>query len=229
MKKQPWPALAHLDGLTEARELYRVEPGVYDAIADRLESAVASESSEPLEEAWDLLTKSLRLMVKHASSEIRDTIRGADHADQKLLTAFWAGQMAFAEGFAARALEKRADNRFAARLTDRRYERYVRALLERPKTGDELAAATGEAKETVSRKLAVLAHLGVVERRRQGNHVVNVLSPPAKSYLKHKNIAPWSSGRAPALPKTVADALEVRAKAMPGHLQMPPVLGVRAG
>jgi DNA-binding transcriptional ArsR family regulator len=225
VKKHSWPVLAHLHRLAEAGEPHLIEPTAYDAIADRLEGALVSEDSQQLREAAEGLQAALQALVKASSQRVKDAVRGAANAEAELLDAFWVGQTSFAQAFAARALDKRADDRLVRRLTDRRYERYVRALLNSPLSGEDLVAITGERKETVSRKVAALSLLGAIERRRQGNHVVNMLSPAARTYLKHRNIAPWATGKAPPLNANVMSVLETRSLAIPDHMRHSPVLG----
>jgi DNA-binding transcriptional ArsR family regulator len=222
LKKQTWPSLARLSLLCESAEQHLIDAGLYDAIADRLEQALASESSELLREAEAGLHAALLGLVKTAPADVQDAVRGASSADPNIVSAFWAGQTAFAQAFAARALARRSDDRLLSRVTDKRYERYVRALLERPQTGEELVAATGETKETVSRKLTALAQLGAIERQRQGNHVVNLLSPVVRAYLRHRNIAAWVPS---PLSAKVSYVLEERTREIPQHMRHTPVLG----
>lgn len=219
MTIETWPVLAALHRQIE-RGAAELKPALYDALADRLEAALAADTSDDLRTAADSLQRALYELARSASPAVRDALRGAQVADPELLSAFWAGQTAFAQLLSARALDKRGDDRFVSRLTDKRYERYVRALLERPLSGDELAARTGERKETVSRKLAALAGLGVIERRRQGARVVNVLAPAARGYLRQNGIAPWAE----TAPRA-ALAFRQRLPELDEHLRMAVVIG----
>lgn len=219
MTIQTWPVLATLRRQIEGGAT-RLDPALYDALADRLEAALAADTSDELRTAAEGLQSALYEIARTASPAVRDALRGAQEADPELVAAFWAGQTAFAQLLSARALDKRGDDRFVSRLTDKRYERYVRALLDRPLSGDELAARTGERKETVSRKLAALAGLGVVERRRQGARVVNVLAPAARGYLRQNGIAPWAQ----MTPKA-AEAFRQRMPSLDEHLRSSVVIG----
>jgi DNA-binding transcriptional ArsR family regulator len=223
-----WPSLRRMHDLAERKELHLLSPAIYDAIADRLEEALSTDTGDSLEEAATALHTALRAVFAAAPAEVKNAMRGTAGSSHDLITAFWAGQTAFAQAFASRALDKRADDRLLSRLTHRQYERYVRALLNRPSSGDELSDLLGERKETVSRKLKVLADLGAIERRREGNHVINSLSPTARSYLRSHNIAAWSAQRTVPLRPDVADALKTRSQDIAEHMRHTPVLGAVA-
>jgi DNA-binding transcriptional ArsR family regulator len=218
LKTRPWPVLAALHRQIEGGA--RIDPALYDALADRIEAALAAETADDLRLAAESLQTAYHSMLRNAPTEVRQALRDASGADSRLQTAFWAGQTAFAQLLSARALDKRADDRFVSRLTDPRYERYVRALFAGAQTGEQLAAQTGERKETVSRKLGALAGLGVIERRRQGSHVVNVLAPAAREYLRQHRIAPWSAPSAKAL-----NALRREAADLDPYLQSSVIIG----
>ncbi len=223
MKTPTWPVLTALHRQIEDGAA-SLKPALYDAIADRLEAALTAETSDDLRTAAENLQQALYAIAKRASPQVRDALRGAEAADPELLSAFWAGQTAFAQLVSARALDRRADDRFVSRLSDTRYERYVRALLHGPQSGEQLRLQTGERKETVSRKLAALAALGVVERRRQGSHVVNVLAPAARDYMRRQRVAPWA-----AIPSPRAEAaLRRKSGEIAGYLQGSVVIGETA-
>lgn len=217
--RYPWPVLAALHRQIEGGAA-RLSPQIYDALADRLEVALAAATSEDLRIASDNLQEAVYAIALRSSPAVRDALRGSPAADPDLLSAFWAGQTAFAQLLSARALDKRGDDRFVARLTDPRYERYLQALVAAPQTGAQLVSKTGERKETVSRKLGALAHLGIIERRRQGSHVVNVLVPAAQDFLRHHQSARWSR---PA--PRAASAFRSVANDLGEHLQGPVVIG----
>lgn len=220
MIKPTWPVLAALHRQIEEGAA-SMQPALYDAIADRLEAALTAETSDDLRTAAESLQQALYAIAGRATPQVRDALRGAEAADPELVSAFWAGQTAFAQLISARALDRRADDRFVSRLSDARYEKYVRALLHGAQSGEQLRLQTGERKETVSRKLAALAALGVVERRRQGAHVVNVLAPAARDYMRRQRIAPWAAA---ASPRAEA-ALRRRATEIPNYLQGSVVIG----
>lgn len=228
MTQTSWPALIHLQSLAERGDLHRLSPAIYDAVIDRLEEALSTDDGDLLREAAAALQFALQTVFKAAPADVKDAMRGAISAREPLLTAFWAGQTAFAQALAARALDRRADDRLLNRLTHKSYEGYVRALLHGPRSGDELVQLLGERKETVSRKLKVLAALGAIERRRQGNHVFNALTPTARTYLKSRNIAALAGTRAAALTAAVADALDARTQDIAEHMRHTPVLGAVA-
>lgn len=225
MKSTKWPIVAELERLIAASGPEGVPAGAFNAIADRLEEAVAAPDAGELAAASEQLEELTRLLVQQGSDALRDAIRGRAHPDIK--AALLVGQAAFAQNFAARSFDKRADDRFAERMTDPRYEGYVRALLSGPMNGRQLEQATGETTETVSRKLAVLRGLGIVECRREGNRIINFLNPAAKAVLTSRNIAPLVSERARPIAPVVAAAIADRMKGMADHEKRTPLFGTR--
>lgn len=224
MKSKKWPMMAELERLIGTRGPESVPAGAFNAIADRLEAAVASSDGKELAHANEQLEDLVRLLVQHGSDSLRAAVRGrGDQAD--ISAALSLGQAAFAQAFASRALDKRADDRFAQRMRDPRYEAYVRALLNSPLNGKQLEQAVDEAKETVSRKLAILRGLGIVECRREGNRIVNFLNPAARAILLAQHVAPLPIGKTRPIAPSVVTAIGNEAKGIADYYSKSPVFG----
>jgi DNA-binding transcriptional ArsR family regulator len=159
-----------------------------------------------------------------APPRAQDAARRLGDADAS--AAYLLGQTAFAHLIAARTFDLRVDDQFLRVLQDKRYKPYLHALLAGPKDGTTLARAAGEAKETVSRKLAVLRGRGAIFSRRDGTTVVNSLSPPAAAFLQHLGVVPADE----AAPQMAAMSAEIaRARdGLPEHLREVPSFSLPA-
>ena len=83
------------------------------------------------------------LALPIAPEAVRLAVVGDPSADRSGRAAFALGQINFAQAFAGRAFERRADDAFIETLVDSRYEGLVRALSERPMSGVTLASRLG--------------------------------------------------------------------------------------
>jgi DNA-binding transcriptional ArsR family regulator len=218
-----WPALAELVQTLESKDARALNPAIFDAIADRLEAALAASDNAALVTVASKLEEVARHWMSSGSDLARKAMRGDSDAEPELVSLFAAGRLAFAQSLAARALDKRADDDFYALISDKRYQPYICALLSGAKSGKQLADIVGETEETVSRKLPVLEDAGVVRRRKNGQVTMNLLTPAARLFAENKRLGPV--GGQFAVQAAVQSALTERAERMPEHMQASPVLG----
>ena len=149
-------------------------------IAERLEEALAANDRTELDALKAALADFFATLLRGAPDGAAAAVRGAASAPAAGVAAFALGQIAFAQHVAAQAAERRADDRFTAVFSNASLMPYVRALSKQDHTGRELAATLKLREETVSRKLAELRELGVVDYRRDGARAYNFLTPQAR-------------------------------------------------
>lgn len=197
-----------------------ISDAVFTNIADQLRSAIEGVPHSTLELVERELKRLFYEGLANAPAEARAAVRGT--GDVAGISAFALGQIAFAHLLAARTLDTRVDQAFLKTLEDKRYRKYLQALMADAKDGTELRSAVGEAVETVSRKLAVLRGRGIVSSRHEGVRVVNKLTPVAKTILKSLGIEPLQSVEAATSgkDKVVANLIE----SLPSHLQKLPLM-----
>lgn len=219
-----WDAVSEMFDEIAASEEKRLTSADVMAICDILENASASADRSLVQGAGDALEKGFRLLLAAAPEGARAAALGEPVGDESGI-AFTLGQINFAQAFAARAFERRVDETFAATIVDQRYERIVRALAERSMSGVDLAERIGGTEETVSRKMRVLRSLGIADYRRQGNKLVNFLTPPAAAVVKGLNL-----GKLPPAAVEAAKAeLEARGRSLEPHLQNKPTFEAGLG
>lgn len=223
MTTELWPFLAELKPDIEARGPTALPPNVFDVIIDRIEAAMAAESGAELKATTAQLTSLAELLWQHSSPTVQRAMQEPD-TNPDVYAAGVLAQAGFAQSFAARVLHQRADDRYAQRLTDPRYQAYVRALLTSTLRNKDFINVVNETKETVSRKLSVLQALGIVERRRQGTHVVNCLAPNARDILEQRNIAPLVA-TSKQIARDVTHEIERQAMELPPVYMRAPILG----
>lgn len=154
-------------------------PGLFSAIASRLEEALVDGSREALLAMDQNLSMFLKTYVTRSNKAVGDAIRQVKGADEDILAAFALGQISFAQLLAAQAGNRRADDAFEAIVKEN--STIVLALLDKDLAGLELADATGLRPETVSRKIKVLRDQGITDFYREGTSLLNFLTPAAKA------------------------------------------------
>ncbi|MFC5389884.1 hypothetical protein U0030_02225 [Brevundimonas bullata] len=224
MKIKTWPVLAALAQSLETQDARTLSPSVFDAIADRLEAALAAEDNAVLEQISARLEDAVRNWAAAASEDARKALRGDADAKPDLAHLLATGRLAFAQNLAARALDKRAADDFYEVIADRKYQPYICALMSGPKSGVELAGLVNETQETVSRKVQFLEEHDVVRRRKMGQLTVNLLTPGARQYAEAKRLTP--AGGAGSVQPAVKTALVEQSGKIEGYLQAARLLGV---
>lgn len=196
-----------------------VPSAVMTTIADHVRAAVEGDPSITLEQVERELHAFFKRAFAAAPKSTRLAVQGEGEAETA--AGFLLGQVAFAHLLAARTLDTRVGQGFVHLLEDKRYDLYLRALLNGPKDGVTLASLVSEKPETVSRKLAQLREGGLVVSRQQGKRVVNKLSPAAKAMLEHKGVQPL---RGPDHDREEKErAIDDLAEQTPAHMRVLPV------
>lgn len=190
MEHETWPFVSEAIAKVECGE--RISEGYVTAAMERLEAALSSARRSDLDTTRHELERLVAAILRSAPEEVRAASRGSSPSDS-LEFAYTLGQFSLAQELASYAFAKRVDDRFITRISDRRYERFVRALLSGALDGMQLASRLGLSKEHVSRVLRVLRSLEVVECRREGTRVVNRLTPNARAVADALRMGPLAS------------------------------------
>lgn len=151
------------------------------ALIDRLESALTGPSKDGLVFLGEAIAKFFYAVMGLAPAETRAAVKGEAGASESLSAAYLLGQISFAQAFAARAADRRADDHFIKAISDRKFSPIVAALKRSPLTNVDLATEIKETEASVSRKLGEMREIGICDFRREGRHVINFLSPAAIS------------------------------------------------
>ncbi len=184
MANHQWLLLEKLQA--SLKQATDVPNGFIMALAERLDEAILASSRAQLDALNAQLTGLFDQLVQLIPPETALAALQTSTKSSPENMSYLLGQIGFAQLLAAQAGEHRVDDNFAAWLTDSRYKAYIDALARRELTGKELAQVTGEADETVSRKLRFLREQGMTEFRREGNRLFNYLTPAARSLVNDK-------------------------------------------
>lgn len=160
-----------------------MRPEIMIELADRMEEAISASSNKPLQAMSEQLIALFNKLLHLAPTPAADAAYGSASLDSAESAAYLLGQVGFAQLLASQTLVNRADDGFIAVIQDHRYEQYIKALSVKDYSGVDLAVSTGECAETVSRKLKVLRALGIADFYREGNKVLNFLTPAAQAAL----------------------------------------------
>lgn len=176
MSKDQWNLLRQLPETIKSAS--NLPPGLYPAIATRLEEAIADGSRDSLLALHEQLAEFFKTYLQRSGGKVTGAVRGVADADADASAAYALGQISFAQLLAGQVGNRRVDERFATVIQEN--AEIVKSLLERDKTGLELAEATGLRPETISRKLKTLRELGILDYHRDGTSLFNFLTPTAR-------------------------------------------------
>lgn len=152
--------------------------GVFSAIVSRLEDILANGSRDDILSMERHLAAFLKTYTQRSGAKIIEAMRFADKADADVAAAFALGQVSFAQLMAAQAGNRRVTEVFEGLVKDN--SDIVLSLLERDRSGLDIAEATGLRPETVSRKIKSLRDHGITDFYREGTSLLNFLTPAAK-------------------------------------------------
>lgn len=220
-----WEFLGKLANDLTASGKHDLPDGIETILSDRLLSALSSEEREDIDLAADELEKFYLRRLADAPESASNAARGEGDPASSDAASFALGQLGLAHAVVAYAASKRADARFERIVTSRQFESYIRLLLETELSGRELADRIEKDPAEVSRRLKVLRQIGAIEHRRDGNRVMNFLTPAARAVAKDRNMGPKGSARAPQIAPKVAEALDRQRKDLDPHLQELPNFG----
>lgn len=220
-----WPIVER--ALSAASDGQPMPPSIFAAIADRLRSAIESPDPSRIDSTAMTLEALFRKVVAAAPNAVQTASRG-EVADDTAV-GYALGKLAFAQLFASRVADTRADYRFVEHVRDARYLPYLQALYAEPMSVTALAETANNRIETVSRKLAVLRALGIVSSRRHGTVVQNTLTPAARAILESLGLAPEQTEAVPVVKAPqVQRAIDDTHDSLAPYLQAtPPFIGRR--
>lgn len=214
--KQRWSFLDEI-----ATELdtagHELPVGVGTIISDRVIAAVSGETRAELEHAQSALEAFYLNRLSKVPKKTVDAATGKADPNSAEAGAFSLGQIGFAHAIVARAASRRADDEFERRLRSRPLERYVRLLISDELSGRDISDRLNKDPAEVSRRLKILRQIGAVECRREGNRVVNYLTPAAAGIARARNMGAVSCGA--QLQTEVVEALDDHKKRLPPELQ----------
>ena len=220
-----WSFLSELTTELIADTRRDLPPGTATALSDRIIAALSREDRRGLEEAQSALEEFYLNLLRSAPGEAAAAARGDEGADNSHEAAFSLGQIGFAHAIAARAASRRIDDTFERRLRSKALERYVRLLVDAELSGRELADRLGKDEAEVSRRLKILRQIGAVECRREGNRVVNFLTPAARAIARARNMGALGAAAHPSqMRPDVLDALDSHRQELPESLRTPMIL-----
>lgn len=176
MSTDQWNLLRKISETTESAA--DLPSGLYSAIATRLEEAITEGSREQLIAMNEQLAAFLKTYLQRSGRKVTEAVRGGADRDDDASAAYALGQISFAQLLAGQVGNRRIDERFATVIQEN--AEIVKSLLERDKTGLELAEATGLRPETISRKVKTLRELGILDYHRDGTSLFNFLTPAAR-------------------------------------------------
>ncbi|MDM0007481.1 helix-turn-helix domain-containing protein [Variovorax sp. J22G73] len=167
--------------MTKFERMPAYSPAVFAGIAEEIEDAITARSRERLDQLQERLGDEFMEMLRAAPDAVVAAVHGTAHPDAPELIAYMLGKISFSQAVVAQAAERRADDCYVDILHANRFKAYVRALEHEDLSGVQLAQATGDRPETVSRKLKELRDAGIVEFRREGTRIINFLTPSAQA------------------------------------------------
>lgn len=217
---QKWNFLLRLASELEETDCHELPPGTATLFADRVIEALSRHDRSGLEEAQSALELFYLARLLQAPLEAAAAARGDEGARASEVAAFSLGQIGIAHAIVARAASKRVDDEFERRLLSSGMERYIRLLIDTELSGVELALLLEKDEAEVSRRLKILRQIGAVECRREGNRVINFLTPAAQAVARARNMGVIRAPdrRAQFIP-AVQGAVSTRQKALPTELQ----------
>lgn len=215
-----WTFLAELAEELTAEARHELPPGTATILSDRIGATLAREDRAAIEEAQGALERLYFDLLRTAPAPAAAAARGDDDAGESETAAFTLGQIGLAHALVARAASRRVDDSFERLLRSKSLERYVRLLVDVELSGRDLADRLGKDEAEVSRRLKLLRQIGAVECRREGNRIVNFLTPAARAVVRARNMGALGAAARPGqMHSDVLDALDGHRQELPEALR----------
>jgi len=167
----------------------RLKPELMLVIAAYLEDAISSSSQKDIAQLSASLMTVLNESMRRAPSSAAAAARNIPAVSETDRASYLLGQVSFAQMIASQLSNSRASDAFMRTMYHRAYSRYVVALYRNDMNNTQLHNLIGERPETVSRKFKMLRALGVADFRREGNTIVNFLTPLARQAFDATKVA----------------------------------------
>ena len=220
-----WNFLIELDAELKANARHELPAGTATSLSDRIIAALSREDRASLVEAQEALESFYLARLNIAPANAISAARGDDDARDAESAAFSLGQIGLAHAVVARAASRRIDDAFERRLRSPQLERYVRLLIDAELSGVEIAEQLKKDEAEVSRRLKLLRQIGAVECRREGNKIINFLTPAARAVARARNMGALGPGSRPGqMRPDVLDALDSHRRELPKALRTSLVL-----
>lgn len=189
-------------------------------LADWLEEALLSSSSQKAGEIHDALMDVFQSSLAKSSDEVRSAVLLKTTSELAHRESFTLGQLSLAQLLAAQALDRRTSAEFNTFLEERSNMAYFKAMCEEPRTNKELSTIVVQTEENVSRKLKKFRELGIVSSKKMGTSVINSLTAAAHHALEEAGIVEtfekeWRN----SLKNAVNDAFECRKQSASHYMQ----------
>ena len=215
-----WNFLSELGDELDRAGRHELPPGTATIFSDRIIAALGREDRLGLEEAQAALEQFYLRRLSEAPEPAAAAARGDEQAPAAEEAAFSLGLIGLAHAIVARAASRRIDDAFERRLRSKQLERYVRLLIDAELSGRELADQLGKDEAEVSRRLKLLRQMGAVECRRDGNRIVNFLTPAARAVARARNMGALGAAALPGqIRPEVLDALDSHRQELPEALR----------
>lgn len=199
-------------------------------LADWLEEALLSSSSQKAGEIHDALMEVYQGSLAKSSDEVRSAALSKTASELGHRESFTLGQLSLAQLLAAQALDRRASAEFNAFLEDKANMAYFKAMCEEPRTNKELSTIVVQTEENVSRKLKRFRELGIVSSKKMGTAVINSLSAAARHALEDAGLVEaFENERRIKSRVAVNDAFEFRKQAASPYMQDRPGFSGKEG
>lgn len=157
-------------------------------LADWLEEALLSSSSQKAGEIHDALMEVFRDSLAKSSDQVRSAVLSKVTSELAHRESFALGQLSLAQLLAAQALDRRASDEFNDFLKDKANMAYFKALCEKSQTNKDLSVIVSQTEEHVSRKLKRFRELGIISSKRMGTAAVNSLTAAALHALEESGM-----------------------------------------
>ena len=199
-------------------------------LADWLEEALLSSSSQKAGEIHDALMEVFQNSLARSSDEARSAVLAKTTSEFAHRESFALGQLSLAQLLAAQALDRRASTDFNAFLEDRANLAYLKALCEEPLTNKALSTIVAQTEENVSRKLKRFRELGIVSSKKMGTAVINSLTAAARHALEEMGMVEnFENERRIKSKVAVNDAFESRKQSASAYMQHRPGFSGKEG
>ncbi|MBK5549319.1 hypothetical protein JFU49_03330 [Pseudomonas sp. TH03] len=159
----------------------QIQENFFVSLAERMERAITGASRQPLQVLSIKLNDAFDISYCLAAPETRKSLR--DQVPGSILQAYRLGQLNYAQSVAAKAADRRVSDEFIAEFNKPKYKACIKALWHRELNCGDLARATNESEENISRKLKLLRELGVTDFWREGTSLYNFLTPAARALV----------------------------------------------
>lgn len=215
-----WDFLAELSAEMEGSGRHDLPAGSTTILSDRIAAALSREDRLGLEEAQAAFEELYLKRLAAAPAAAGAAARGDGKASPAEQAAFTLGLIGLSHAVVARAASRRIDDAFDRRLRSKQLERYVRLLVDAELSGRDLAERLGKDEAEVSRRLKMLRQMGAVECRREGNRIVNFLTPAARAVTRARNMGALGAAAHPAsMRPEVLDVLDNHRRELPEALR----------